>query len=263
MEGYHLERNKKNCSPSCNDGIIEETEECDDKNNIQFDKCYKCQQSCQLECQICIKQKCLACLEGWQLLDDICVPKCGDGIIALGSQEQCDDGNQIDKDGCDKCIWQCSPYCKQCINQNLCDKCIDIVIPGLEECDDGNEVPFDGCFECQFECQISCVKCEFGICQQQCKQDQIIVNGSCKNESDDSSQMDEMEQDENNINNQFSIQECGDGRKSQKEECDDSNNLNNDGCSNICQIEVNWNCKCLQQIFSYYQLEDFVFELKF
>ncbi|CAD8149950.1 unnamed protein product [Paramecium pentaurelia] len=286
IDGYHLERNKRNCISLCNDGIIVETEVCDDNNNIQFDKCYKCQQSCQLECKFCINEKCLFCLDGWQLIDHICVQECGDGIIALGSLEQCDDANDINKDGCYQCMWQCSPYCKQCINQQLCSKCIDIgfitfifyylfqqiqqliqlfyqisynfeligeneckpicgdniVIIGLEECDDGNEIPFDGCYQCQFQCEIGCTICEYGVCLQTCKSNQIIVNGLCKNESEDSPQIDEQDQSENN--NDFSNyynEYCGDGRKSKNEECDDGNNVNNDGCSNICLNELNWN----------------------
>jgi len=36
---------------------------------------------------------------------------------------------------------------------------------------------------------------------------------------------------------------CSDGIRVQGEECDDGNQLGNDGCSSICEIEPGWNCK--------------------
>jgi cysteine-rich repeat protein len=57
-------------------------------------------------------------------------PYCGDGILDPG--EECDDGNNIDGDGCDaNCTIE--PYCGD-----------GILDPG-EECDDGNNIDGDGC----------------------------------------------------------------------------------------------------------------------
>ena len=35
---------------------------------------------------------------------------------------------------------------------------------------------------------------------------------------------------------------CGDGAKMGEEECDDSNLIDGDGCSKICEIESGWVC---------------------
>ena len=66
------------------------------------------------------------------------VPFCGDGILQPG--EQCDDGNNVNGDGCNaNCMIE---YCGDGILQ-----------PGLgEQCDDGNNVNGDGCSAvCKFE----------------------------------------------------------------------------------------------------------------
>ena len=61
----------------------------------------------------------------------VCIP-CGDGIVDSG--EQCDDGNNIDGDGCSAdCQREPTPACG--------DGNLD---PG-EQCDDGNTVAGDGC----------------------------------------------------------------------------------------------------------------------
>ena len=35
---------------------------------------------------------------------------------------------------------------------------------------------------------------------------------------------------------------CGNGIKTEYEECDDGNQITLDGCTDICQIEINWTC---------------------
>ena len=35
---------------------------------------------------------------------------------------------------------------------------------------------------------------------------------------------------------------CGDGLKHPLEFCDDGNQIDGDGCSKICKVEVNWDC---------------------
>ena len=58
-------------------------------------------------------------------------PACGDGVVDLDLDEECDDGNADWTDGC-------TPECRVKI-------CGDNVIQGTEQCDDGNLVPGDGC----------------------------------------------------------------------------------------------------------------------
>ncbi|CAD8115365.1 unnamed protein product [Paramecium primaurelia] len=87
----------------------------DDLNNIQFDGCYKCQYSCQLECLQCVENKCYQCFDGWKLIDYSCYHYFGDGQVS--SMEQFDDGNYDSGDGCFECKYQCIQYCNTCINK--------------------------------------------------------------------------------------------------------------------------------------------------
>jgi len=69
---------------------------------------------------------------------------CGDGEVASSPDriEECDDGNNIDGDGCSAiCLIEViEPYCG------------DGIIDDGEQCDDGNNVDGDGCSaECTFE----------------------------------------------------------------------------------------------------------------
>lgn len=62
---------------------------------------------------------------------------CGNGVLDIG--EQCDDGNNLNGDGCDQ-------------NCSLESYCGDGIIDGLEQCDDGNQINEDGCNDvCQIE----------------------------------------------------------------------------------------------------------------
>ncbi len=58
----------------------------------------------------------------------VCTDECGNGV--LDGVEECDDGNNVDGDGC-------SAVCT--------DECGNGVLDGVEECDDGNNVDGDGC----------------------------------------------------------------------------------------------------------------------
>ena len=85
---------------------------------------------------------------------EIPVPYCGDGNLDLG--EQCDDGNNIDGDGCSSIceIEICDPYCG--------DGNLD---PG-EQCDDGNNIDGDGCSSvCEIESEIQCDALSIGYWQ--------------------------------------------------------------------------------------------------
>lgn len=72
-------------------------------------------------------------------------PFCGDGVWDPDIGEECDDGNNEDGDGC-------SANCMQ--EEDVGPFCGDgIVQPDIgEQCDDGNEDPYDGCTnECQWD----------------------------------------------------------------------------------------------------------------
>ncbi len=70
---------------------------------------------------------------------------CGDGIV--NNEEQCDDGNSVNGDGCDM----------YCLNEsNLDTWCGDGMVNNSEECDDGNNINGDGCSSsCQTESSSS------------------------------------------------------------------------------------------------------------
>ncbi|CAD8118516.1 unnamed protein product [Paramecium primaurelia] len=249
-ENYQLEKNRLRCTSICNDGIVieQQQEQCDDQNNIQFDGCYKCQYSCQLECINCVENKCYQCFDGWKLIDYGCYQYCGDGQIAVTSMEQCDDGNYDNGDGCFECKYQCIPYCNACIDKNTCyiceqyqelynNQCRPIcgdehIVIGLEECEDGNDIPYDGCFNCQFQCEEGCQTCTFGICLE-CIKGYTIIKDICEVENY-THNFDEEEQEVSN--------KCGDAIYTDNEKCDDGNEFDGDGCSSLCLIEPNWFC---------------------
>ncbi|CAD8186927.1 unnamed protein product [Paramecium octaurelia] len=170
------------CIDSCGDGIISsKEEECDDGNYLPYDGCYKCQIQCPLGCNSCNGWICEECQKkGWLLINGICTSICGDGYIT--GQEQCDDGNQIEFDGCFDCTYSCHQKCLNCF-QGLCVLCEDgyledgsqcfnicgdgLLIKKLEQCDDGNIQNNDGCsntcevednWKCQQENNISVCK---------------------------------------------------------------------------------------------------------
>jgi cysteine-rich repeat protein len=92
----------------CGDGVVDDTEECDDgaaNSDVLPDRCRR------------------SCRD----------PDCGDGVV--DEDEACDDRNAIDGDGCDA----------DC--ESEADACGNGVLDEDEACDDGNAVDGDGCDE--------------------------------------------------------------------------------------------------------------------
>lgn len=142
-------RCRQNCRvPRCGDGIQDAGEECDDGNSLTGDGCSP----------VCLRELTLSLTHvcGNHIIDpgeecdagrnnanipDHCrfgclFPRCGDGI--KDTNEQCDDGNLLDGDGCDR-------FC-------FSEFCGDGMIQMGEECDDGNLISGDGCSRlCQKE----------------------------------------------------------------------------------------------------------------
>ncbi|CAD8099397.1 unnamed protein product [Paramecium primaurelia] len=239
--GWHL-TDQFICESQCGDNLIAliSNEECEDSNYDQFDGCYQCKIECCHYCNICIYGYCYNCEYTFTLIDQYCIPICGDGLITIG-YEQCDDMNEIPYDGCYNCNYQCRQYCKLCIKGICYDQCEygyyeldyqcypicgDGIIVDQEDCDDQNDNQLDGCHNCQFLCPDHCEICSEGKCKL-CEQGYEL----------------------NVIKNQC-LTFCGNGLVSQEEECDDMNNEDGDGCSQKCKIEINYVCKNYQYSFT-------------
>jgi cysteine-rich repeat protein len=101
---------------ACGDGVVDDTEDCDDgaaNSDVLPDHCRT------------------SCRDA----------DCGDGVV--DEDEECDDGNTVDGDGCDA----------DCAGE--ADTCGNGVVDDDEECDDGNAVGGDGCdSECTVDTSV-------------------------------------------------------------------------------------------------------------
>jgi cysteine-rich repeat protein len=125
-----------------------------------------------------------------------CQPRCGDGDINVDG-EVCDDGNDIDGDGCDS---DCSET-----------GCGNGILTGDEVCDDGNAVESDGC---DTNCTVSA-----------CGNDVIGTDEEC----DDANDVDGDGCDSN-----CTTTACGNGIQTKDEGCDDGNDVDGDTCDSNC-----------------------------
>ncbi|CAD8106425.1 unnamed protein product [Paramecium sonneborni] len=184
---------------------------------------------CNPYCIDCKFGNCYQCRETYDLIRNTCVSKCGDLIVQ--DDEECDDGNEIEFDGCYNCQFSCSQNCQSCqqgvcldscqlgyyLFNNICSSiCGDLIIVGEEQCEDNNNENNDGCYQCKFTCPLNCNDCLNGECLI-CNTGFLLFDNTCTNI-------------------------CGDGVLSNLEECDDGNQNDGDGCSKNCLIEINWIC---------------------
>ncbi len=141
------------------------------------------------------------CDDGDELDDNGCtnactLPRCGDGIVQAG--EECDDGNSADHDGC--------------TSQCRLPTCPDGVIQPGEECDDGNWDNADGCPN---TCTLA--RCGDGFVQagvEACDDGNAVEEDGC--------------------NSACRLPTCGDGVLQSGEACDDGNQSDHDGCLSNC-----------------------------
>ncbi len=144
-----------------------------------------------------------------------CIPisVCGDGLPGAG--EQCDDGNNVDGDGCSASCQIEVPVCGDGkINQSS------------EQCDDGNTVSGDKCSAtCEIEQTTPAPICGDGQVNQsseQCDDGNTVNDDKCSNTCQNVVEPTPM---------------CGDGTVDAGETCDDGNTVNGDGCSATCAVE--------------------------
>ena len=258
--------------PFCGNDVIDLGEECDDGNP---DTCDGCSPTCQLEAG-------LACGDGIQNAlcgeecDDtntlngdgcssLCLNEvCGDGVLQSGLGEACDDGNTVNGDCCSSScqVEAAGTLCRvaagPCDAHEFCSgtsgSCpADAKSTALcrspvggcdvaESCDGiGNFCPADDFVPNGTICDdaSACTtpdQCVNGSCVGGSLCGDGIVQASCGEECDDSNPIDE-----DGCSSMCLAESCGDGvlQSGLGEACDDGNILPGDGCDASCQIEVN------------------------
>lgn len=178
----------------CGDGVLGADEECDGLAFSDVSTCGDGYPHCRADCTV-------ACTE------------CGDGILEVtpaGLREECDDGNQIDGDGCSDCKLA---------------RCGDgITDDSLEEgCDEGAANSNAPGAACRVDCQPR--RCGDGILDEEmgevCDDGNTSGNDGCSPDC-------------------RSKVVCGNGYvdAAAGEQCDDGNHLSRDGCSSNCLAEA-------------------------
>ena len=148
----------------CGDEVIEGTEVCDDGNNVTEVACPYGTPSC------------TACRAGCNEVLQLTGPYCGDDILQSDQGEACDDGNQIDGDGCSS---TCQGEVSGCVILGVDARTLDQQPSNWQQsscqtlCEDGGGVIPDGfriatSEEAQFLSSVlsfgSCAACGLGSC---------------------------------------------------------------------------------------------------
>jgi fibro-slime domain-containing protein len=234
----------------CGDGTVNGTEECDDANGTPGDGCsascevepgYACDDSgCAIVCGDGLVVGAEACDDGDQMGGDGCSADCSsveagyvcpissgvggecvmqeEGAVCPNGQlefgEQCDDGNDIDGDGCTNCQtddgYRCPTPGSRCELLPTCgDGNVDLAIG--EECDDGDLIGDNGC-------TAECLVADGYVCPAPRLSDGVLLGGDCR------------------------AIVCGDTTVEGGEQCDDGNDEPGDGCSATCTLEDGWTC---------------------
>jgi len=132
------------CTEVCGDGMkLTNEKQCDDGNLINGDGCSS----------TCVIEFGFKCKPNPPVthIPDVCYEICGDGLRfhSPAIKTFCDDGNNINYDGCDSvCAVEDGYYCYggTPTTRDVCyEICGDGKHMGLLECDDGNTVSGDGC----------------------------------------------------------------------------------------------------------------------
>ena len=183
----------------CGNNMLETGEACDDGNTVSETSCPGGAASCTTCAANCLSTITLGTGGGTAV--------CGNNMLETG--EACDDGNTVSETFCPGGAASCTTCAADCLSfitlgtggGTGTGTCGDGVVNGIETCDDGNTLT-EVCLYGQPNCTI---------CNSFCQ----IVAGSVTG---------------------F----CGDGNLNfaNGENCDDSNTLSGDGCSNLCAYET-------------------------
>jgi fibro-slime domain-containing protein len=174
-------------------------------------------------------------------------PNCGNG--QLTSDEACDDGNNIDGDGCaNNCLsvesgWSCVKPGEPC---RPVARCGDGLAVFPEQCDDGNLVVGDGCSDiCKIEIGYKCDTAGQPCTHTTCGDGKIEGAESCEDGNNmpfDGCSSDCQNEPNCTASSGACTSRCGDGIVFSNEQCDDANNIDGDGCSSDCKAEQGFKC---------------------
>ncbi|CAD8111020.1 unnamed protein product [Paramecium primaurelia] len=246
--------------------VLNEQNKCQCKQGYYFydEYCLPCDSTCLTcidnpqNCLTCdstlfriLKDNSCLCIDNYFEDDKVCLPcnsEQGKSIQNCKYQDsteitwtygkQCDDGNEINRDGCSNtnidqyysCLnfilqksicFQCPSHCIQCElnqinNKSFCIKCQSGYFLDKNQCVQCSRY----CLECKNK-PSNCINCRFK---------KNTNNNKCFDcEISKGYYIDEQ--------NQNCYSKCGDGIKTEDEECDDGNNLIGDGCNSICKLE--------------------------
>ena len=159
-----------------------------------------------------------------------CDVVCGDGLIIEGI-EVCDDENTLRADGCSRDCREVE-FGFECVGEpSVCSAtCGDSLIRLGEECDDGNQ-SLELCAYGEDECEVCNPECQWQSGLRQYCGDSVI-----QNDFEDCDDGNQVNGDGCSLLCRLEIdQACGNSLIEEGEECDDGNQVNTDACTNQCQ----------------------------
>ncbi|CAD8213269.1 unnamed protein product [Paramecium pentaurelia] len=177
---------------------------------------------------------CISCLDQLGKSQESCkYQDCKDQIWTYG--EECDDGNDVNRDGCSNCKIDPNYSCSnEILNQSICfqcsTNCIKCQLNPLTKkskcikCQIGYFLDKNDCVECSINClecldqAYNCISCKFP--QQKNNKCQLCESGYYADEI-----------------NGTCLNKCGDQIKVNEEQCDDGNLIKDDGCDDQCKLE--------------------------
>ncbi|CAD8194238.1 unnamed protein product [Paramecium pentaurelia] len=231
--GYTLNLFNNKCISLCGDGYVNGNEECDD---LIHQNCNKCRYICDYGCISCIYGICYRCQLNYNLNQQ--TKQCE--IIIINQSQQLYQQQQLNNFN----TYQLIKYCKFQI-QSDCLECESNFKwnPYNQQCQINN-----------FNCQQNCLYCKQEQCIV-CQNDFILINSICIEDKSFINTISICKQSCKYCLNDICLQcnkgyypvldtcqpICGDQIKTLDEQCDDNNNIYDDGCFD-CQFYCFGNC---------------------